>query len=90
MSRLWLHTAARHPSGPAWLHADCGEDLPSTVMRANYFADPDGQAGAGDWIMAKCHGGEVHLLLVISDVNPIKTVLLADSRRGIVPGRRRA
>lgn len=81
--RLWLHHAARHPDGPAWLHADGGDDLPSKVLADNYFADPDEIARPGDWIMAKCHGGAVTMLLVIEDIHPIKTQLLARTGQGL-------
>lgn len=87
--RLYLHTASRRENGPAFLHADCGEDKPSKVLADNYFHDPDGQARAGDWAFVTCHGGEVNLVVVLTSVKPIRCRLVADSRQGLVPGRRR-
>lgn len=85
--KLHLHTASRRENLPAFLAADCGDDLPSTVLRDGYFGDPDKQARSGDWVFATCHGGEVNLILVLTSMDPIKTRLVADSRKGL-SGRR--
>lgn len=87
--RLWLHTASRRENGPAFLYVDCGEDVPSKVLADNYFHDPDEYARSGDWVFVTCNGGAVNLIVVLTAVKPIRCRLVADSRQGLVPGRRR-